>query len=379
MTGRYPRHHGVLKPGQALARKFLTLAEVLQEYGFATGGFTSNSVLTLSRVGDQETGFNQGFDVFRTVGGIQRKLAVNPKTVDQTLSAGLTHPAIAFVREHRDKPFFLWMLHLDPHFPYSPPRSFSSRYEDDPRLAGVKTAPRPVRRSMRPGLTSRVTIARHMGEVSAVDHWLGVLIEELDNLDGKTLLIVLSDHGESLGDAGVWYQHGPNLRHPCINVPFIMACEGVIPVGVSDALVGNADIALTILDLLGIPSDAMETDGRSLMSTFTEDDPWPDRMIPIGPSAVSRQGETWRAVRSKHFSLQQAYDAESGDRLNTALFDLRTDPKEADDISRDYPDVVYKHAAFLDTWLGSRSAAEVIDLSDQPEMRERLQALGYLE
>jgi arylsulfatase A-like enzyme len=85
-----------------------------------------------------------------------------------------------------------------------------------------------------------------------VDHSIGVLLAELDSLEGKTLLIITSDHGESFVDDEFWFDHGVNLRYPCLNVPLVMRCEGAVPVGVRDALVGNADLAPTILDLLGI-------------------------------------------------------------------------------------------------------------------------------
>jgi len=376
MTGRYPRHHGVYKPGHALSRDCLTLAEIFAQYGFATGGFTSNGIVTSSHVPEGDAGFDQGFDVFRCVGDIVRKVAGPPKSVEEAMSADLTREAIAFVREHRDRPFFLWMLHLDPHYPYNPPPPYDTMYRDYPSLLAES-----VRLTAYPwgptGVDTHEIIAKHLGEVAVTDYWVGALMKEFEDLAGKTLVIITADHGESMGDADYWFQHGQNIRYPCINVPFIVACEGAVPAGTSNALVGNADIAPTILDLLGIPADVMDVDGRSLVPTFAETDPWPDRMIPVATSAVSDDGSTQRGVRSKYHSLQCRYDDATGDFLGLALYDHRTDPREEHDISRDQQDLVREHVRFLQDWLASPTA-ETSSLRNDPEMIDRLKTLGYL-
>ena len=73
-------------------------------------------------------------------------------------------------------------------------------------------------------------------------------------------------------------------------------------------MTANIDLAPTILELLGLPADSLTANGVSLTPTFDQDDPWPDRMIPI----QSYFGQRWRGVRSRDYSLQSEFDAPDG-------------------------------------------------------------------
>ena len=66
-----------------------------------------------------------------------------------------------------------------------------------------------------------------------------------------------------------------------MDVPLIVAADGCVPPRTSDALVANVDLAPTILDVLGVRAEPFGLHGRSLVPTFANADPWPDRMLPI--------------------------------------------------------------------------------------------------
>jgi arylsulfatase A-like enzyme len=381
MTGRLANRHGVYDVGGLLQDKFSTLQELLDQNGFVTGGFASNLVVDkLKTDKTKSAGFDQGFDVFKGLRALPDvPEGAEENAVPRTVCAPLIDEALAFVEEHRDEPFFLWMLHLDPHAPYAPPAPYDAMYLDHPELKArsVELDPAVVHHQayVSGRLDSHEYIARHLGEVTLIDAWLGKLFTRLDELPGRTLLVITADHGESLGDVDYWFGHGSNIRHPCVNVPLIIACDGVVPVGVSDALVANIDLAPTILHLLGLDAGALEANGLPLTATFEESNPWPDRMIPL----QAYGGNQWRGVRSADFCLQSLYDPQTGRHVGSQLYDLDLDPKETADASARLPRVFQDHLALERAWFeqAGRPEAEV-HLRDDPEMIRRLRSLGYV-
>jgi arylsulfatase A-like enzyme len=340
VTGRLPNRHGVYDVGGALDPQLTTLAEILSRRGFATAGFTSNPVVGRIDEARRSAGFDQGFDVYEThVDELEVPPGGEPNATARSHAPLLVERALEFIEDHRDEPFLLWMLHLDPHAPYAPPEPYDTMYVDHPVLRADTRKLNAAMIHYQAYVTSRLDsheyVARHIGEVTMVDHALGRLLERLDELPGRTLLIITSDHGESLGDVGVWFEHGANLRYPCTNVPLIMACDGVVPVGVSDALTANIDLAPTILDLLGIPIRELNGNGRSLAPTFHEADPWPQRRIPI----QTNRGRTWRGMRTGRFCLQSQFEPTTGKHVRSFLYDRETDPRETTDVSGRYPEI----------------------------------------
>ncbi|MHC4765596.1 MAG: sulfatase [Planctomycetota bacterium] len=379
MTGRLPNRHGVYDVGGKLQDQLTTLPELLRQHGFVTGGFSSNLVVDKLKTDEtRSAGFDQGFDVFKGIRDLPEvPEGAEANDVPRELCAALTNEALAFVEEHRDEKFFLWMLHLDPHAPYAPPAPYDTMYLDHPRLADRSATLDPSvmhhQAYVSGRLDAREYIARHLGEVTLTDAWLGRLFARLEELPGRTLLVITADHGESLGDAGYWFGHGSNIRHPCVNVPLVIACEGVVPVGVSDALVANIDLASTILELLGIDAEALVANGLPLTATFAQPDPWPDRMVPL----QTYGGTRWRGVRSADYCLQSLFDPQTGRHLGSQLYDVVHDPGETVDVSDRLPRVLQEHLEMERAWFRQASRAEV-HLRDDPEMIERLRSLGYV-
>jgi len=375
MTGRYPQHHGVYNPHGMLTPEQVTLAEILRRNGFSTAGFSSNPIMANLVSSDKQPGFDQGFDIFQFY-------YMRSSSDDPPLCETITRRAIDFIRSHRDDRFFLWLLHADAHTPYNPPPPYDTMYVDHPDLVHMKDekAEGEVVGYCGPeSLGPCECIARHKGEVTLTDKWVGELVAELDGMDGRTLIVVLADHGESFGDGGVWYNHGPNIRYPCIDVPVIIVCPDRVPVGVSDALVGNADLAPTILELVGLPPAAIETDGMSLVPTFTEPDPWPNRVIPL---LTEWPNAKWRGMRSSRYCFQALYPHDGLEPELIHLYDHRSDPRESIDIAHQLEPVTQQfaaatHATFFPADPDAVAPAMVLPETD--ELRDRLRSLGYLK
>jgi hypothetical protein len=255
MTGRLANRHGIYDVGGLLVDDLVTVTELLRKKGFATGGFTSNPSLDeLKRGPKRSAGFDQGFDEFEGITDWPEfPPGVEQPSVPREFCKALSEAAMQFVDDHAHEKFFLWALHLDPHATYAPPEPWDSMYLDHSELLDRSVeVPKELIHPQALVSTRKYSheyIARHMGEVSMVDHWIGKLLAKVRNLPGRTLVVITADHGESLGDADYWFGHGANIRYPCVNVPLIIACDGEVPRGTSDALVANVDIAPTILEI----------------------------------------------------------------------------------------------------------------------------------
>lgn len=380
MTGRLSHRSGVYTVGDTLPQGFTTLAEILKENGFATGGFTGNFVVANHSDGES-VGYDQGFDVYEAVlDDVEVPTDVDPRRFARDNAAALTKEALSFVREHADERFFLWLLFLDPHAPYVPPAPYDTMFARDPSVLSrqQRLDPDDIDKQALVGgeLDAAYYISRYYGEVRLVDESIGALRRVVDALPGKTLWIVTADHGESLGERNIWFNHGYSLSHTCVDVPLILSCDGVVPVGTSDALAANVDIAPTILDLLGLSSAPLGSDGRSLRAAFSDPDPWPKRMVPINVA----QGARWRGVRTANWSLQTKLHPRSGMDLQTLLFHVKKDPTEDRNVAAKQPHQLRRLKRFERKWfLKMGGHAPQKSIRSDPEMAARLRALGYVD
>ena len=189
LTGRFPPEHGVRDNGGFfLGPEQTTLAEILGPRGFKTGGFVAAYVL------DGKWGIGQGFETYfddfdlsksrgRSLGEIQRPAN---EVVDK---------ALPWIDSVKDQPFFAWLHFYDPHTPYAPPEPYRTRYKGHP----------------------------YRGEIAFTDSQVGRVVEFLESrgLLEKTVIAVMGDHGESLGDHGE-DAHGFFIYEAVTRVPFII-------------------------------------------------------------------------------------------------------------------------------------------------------------
>lgn len=186
---------------------------------------------------------------------------------------------------NKEKPFFLSVSFPDPHHPfascYDDYKKWSSREVKMPAGTPEDLGRRPLHyRQQLDGCWSRKGVAgcKHAGGVpedvtrerirhtyamiEAIDRNVGMVLDELERqkLMDDTIVVLAADHGELLGDHGLWLK-GPFIYEGLINTPLLMHIPG-IRAGVSGELVSSVDIAPTLLDLLGYGIPAY-TDGFS--------------------------------------------------------------------------------------------------------------------
>ncbi len=233
LTGTIPPFHGVHNNGTyRLHEANVTLAEMLKERGYATAAVIGAFVL------DSQFGLAQGFDSYDVdlgaeTGGVQ---VLNERPAEQ-----VSRKSIAWLEDHADERTFLFLHYFDAHFPYAPPEPFSSEWVNAP----------------------------YAGEIAYADHWIGEVIAKLKELGlyDSALIMVTSDHGESLGEHGE-LTHGYFIYHSTTRVPLIVKLPGQCKPSTIEEKVALIDIVPTILDCAGIPI-SNEMQGESLTPYFT--------------------------------------------------------------------------------------------------------------
>jgi arylsulfatase A-like enzyme len=179
-----------------------------------------------------------------------------------------------WIDDHADRNLFVFVHVLNPHGPYQPTPPFDAWYnEEGPGETPVKwnfewdgeRFPHP---------TTEGRSLRYDGEILENDHTFGTFLDALAERGAlnDSLVVLTSDHGERLGDHGLWGHNRPGYKAG-IHVPLILSYPGRLPANLrlSDP-VQLIDVMPTILDLLGVSTDGMLLQGDSLVPLIQGDD-----------------------------------------------------------------------------------------------------------
>jgi choline-sulfatase len=271
LTGRYPEELGIRSNESALPRGAGSLAAALAERGWRTSAVVGNFVLRRS------SGVAQGFQHFddafprREAGlrGMPERRAADTTDAALALLDGCAPGARCFV----------WAHYQDPHGPYAPPLGWRERVLGQEAQAPDAKRELPIGHDQwgegsipaYQALQGRRDLAfyraGYRGEIAYTDAEIGRLLEGLSarGLDGVAVLVFAADHGESLGEQGVWFSHGTRLDDAQVRVPLMIRAPGLEPER-RDDVVSLVDLRPTLLALLaGAPADA-ERPGRDLLA-----------------------------------------------------------------------------------------------------------------
>ncbi len=356
-TSRSPDVLGVLEVGERLPDAELTLAEILRHAGYRTLGVTGNGVA------DRDQGLDQGFDRFIGVSELEaRSEEARTGRRSPTKAEPVTRAARELLEDVVAGPYYLWVHYKDPHWLYSPPEPYVS--------AGNRQGLRFYRRAARwrpVGATIFFNLngeaARwwpklsplYDDEIHYVDAMIGQLLSAVRGRPDadRTLIVFTSDHGESLGEHGYYYEHGDFVYQTTLRVPLIFAMPGRFPGGrVIDSPVSLLDVLPTVLSLLEVaPPKGTEIEGTDLSGLLTAAGGGPTEeerllfsqsgssMSPQNPMRLlggRRSGERpFRYLRRDPWVL---VFAESGSQLYRA----DRDPALRTDVAGDHPGVVAK-------------------------------------
>jgi len=371
MTSLLPTTTGVWNSHDHLSDRYLTLAEILRSQGFVTASFIQNLNA------GPAAGLHQGFDFLH-----------KPTTPDKK-PAGIHPRAARWIRQNADRNFFLYLHVLDPHGAYDPPAPYDAWYREQ---AGTGT-PIEIDRRMDPAFVEQPTAegrrARYDGEILQDDVWLSRLRTELDDLGigEETLLVLFSDHGEHLGEHGLW-EHTPPGFKQVLHVPLLFHHPTLLPPGVRrDEPTQLLDVTPTVLELAGIDPKRLPLQGDSLLP-LARGEAWPDR-VAISEEVISYDRSRPERVRASLFFRQWhlLWSRHEGERAVRA-FDYQADPQEERPLATAAWDPLLRRsllsllrdlkAANLEIWREmTRGAAEAVPLD--PETQEQLRALGYID
>ncbi len=336
-TGMYPTVHKVRDTGGfVLKPSSTTLAEVLRGEGWDTAAFVGASVLK------RRFGFDQGFAVYDDE---------MPKSGESTTGeeyperrAGeVVERAIRWLGSQSGQPFFLWVHVFDPHYPYDPPSPFREQYKG--RL--------------------------YDGEVAYTDQQIGRLLDAVARKSPpeKTLIAVLSDHGESFSEHGE-YAHGVFLYDTTLRIAFLIEGPGV-PKGMRvREQARSIDLLPTLLEVLGGRAP-QNTQGVSLAPAFAGT---PARTTySYAETLFPRLNMGWaelRSVRTNRWKYVRAPKPE--------LYDLLNDPGELKNVIGKHPSEVQDLENRLRAVAGNQGEEKLETAPMDRNTVKQLKSLGYL-
>lgn len=392
-TGLSPREHGLTDNSGRLPATVATLAERLSAAGYQTAGFVSSAVL------DPWSGIARGFEFYEA-----SKFKGSRRPGLERDAKAVTNASLSWLAQRDDdRPLFLWVHYMDPHWPLEAPelpmedaalRSIELMLiEKDKGVAEARLDHDGVAESTpdyAPKMHS-LRMATHWGkydsEIRYMDHHMGRMLDGLDALGllDPAVLLVAGDHGEGLFDHGEGF-HGVNLFDELLRVPLLLWTPGnelageVVPEPVGLAALHNVMLHLALGDESGLQDDTMWSallrDGRPRREPVFLERPYysaeqlAERSGDLDPQRYV-EGDMLGVVAD-----ELKFISEPGGR--EFLFDLSDDPGELVNLVEQRPEDVSRLRSLLDDWRQDNPIESAVpngQISD--ERRQALQQLGY--
>jgi arylsulfatase A-like enzyme len=376
LTGRTPSRSGYSKTHPVLLDFNATLASVLAEAGYRTAAVVDNPNVAA------RLGYAKGFETYRET---WEEKALETEVAR---AQAITEDGIRFLQQSApDRPFFLWLHYVNPHAPYTPPPPYDTAFvggrDTSARLAVVPGFHGGIPKQWAVPGRDRLGyyVAQYDGEIAAVDQEVGRVWDALEaaGLRSRTVFVLTSDHGESLGEHGYFFDHGENVFDPSLEVPLLV----VVPEGAagarSAALASTLDVVPTVLDAVKV-SYPPDLAGRSLLSAVAgRAAPARDRLFAQNDRNLVAGWDARYKIVATPGSAGHAY----------ALFDRERDPGETRDASAAQPDALRSQRRELELylertdgeWARTRRLVEgkAGEGPMSPEACEKLKAMGYIQ
>jgi choline-sulfatase len=338
-TSTYPFQNGVEENGEVVPAAAVTLASVLQSRGYKTAAFIGSSLLNRS------AGLDRGFDDYDSPFNSPAAATESPYSTRVRRDGALVlRAATQWLAAHRDQPVFVFIHLFDLHAPY--------------KLHAVpgSALPEPT---------------GYDAEIRYVDQILGRFQQTLAQAGWwqRSLVVLLADHGESLGDHGET-SHGYFAYESTLHVPLMIHWPegGEAYPARSTKAAGLIDVAPTILDALHLPAQP-SFEGTSLMKF----DDTPAHAV-FSESVYARDEFHWAALRALRIGQWKLIEAPRAE-----LYNLEKDPRELSNILRansaEATTLRAELSKLITRYAGSGTPAR-LDTSNGT--RTALESLGYL-
>ena len=298
--------------------------------------------------------FARGFRYYMNpVAGVRRKL-------QQVDAEEINSFALQWLRENYEKDFFMFIHYWDPHSIYRPPekyrRLFYEGNECNPEnhsLDAVREQPvwPFVKRhldAIKEGITDiDYIIAQYDGEIRYVDDNVRNLVGLLEDLGiyDETMLIITSDHGESLGEHDFYFDHC-EVYETTVRVPLIIRYPQLVPKGrhIKGLVQSTISLMPTILDLFGIEYEK-KLEGKNLIKLVNEEEE-PCSEIYVNQGLWTAK----RAIRTEKWKLIRTLDKAFWETPEIELYDMQRDPNETRDLAAERPDIVDDLDLRMERW-----------------------------
>ena len=380
LTGLYPLSHGIPYNWAMLSQDIPTLGEILLGQGFSTAAFVSCVALH-----SQITGLNKGFEVYRQVGP-------SPGHCRAADTFGAAAQWLESVKT--GQPVFLFFHVFDPHFPYSAPLGQTQTGWASTRIGKSLPLDYPAMRArMLQGFQPdeiQTYVDWYDAEILYADLYVGRLLKILRDkgIYDDSLIIFLSDHGETLGERPWMFDHGCRVFEEQIQVPMIIRFPGAWGQGARvGASAHHVDITPTVLDALGLPPPK-SMEGVSLLPVIKQPGGGGDRFqITMARSDPERSPDLKDAMAAREpvYSIRNyphkllVYPGLDGSPI-MRLHDLEADPGEKRNIAREQPAVAGDLKKRLDIWIShcGTNNKKFRETPLPPDMDRALRSLGYI-
>ncbi len=427
-TGRVPRTHGVLNHGSHVTEKekrqvesVQTVPKVLSDSGLDTGAFGR----PLGRW------HRNGFDRYPELASAHWQRKTAEKSISRFLYG--IHPVVGdtissvynsvtgrtgsddetgIVDEFEQfldtaNQFYSFVHLMDTHTPYDVAdelvETYLERFEYENRPLSAIAEEFPTgsitANSLKPGgvvnqdndrwedhdigVGTALAKAQYDAAATEADRTISRLLDALQdrNLLEETLIVVLADHGESLGEHGIYFEHH-GLYEPTVRIPLIIR-PPFETIDRTTELVSITDIAPTVIDLLEQPS--FETDGKSLLPLLEGTDGWQSRDAVLLEEANTQRfrglcTENWKYIEAVQDGVCRYCNRTHGD--SKQLYDLTNDPLETTNLADTHVDERTEQKQRLTDFLtqyqpANTASTDEVQYDDEAEVLDRLESLGY--
>lgn len=454
-TGTYVSKHGLISMYDVLDSRFMTMAEILRKEGYRTIGLCRNPFIS------GLTGLDRGFEIFydyqqklirsivyhllhaispwprritdkraktsmkarvRASPGAARKkpsvfrLLARSKYIQNILwsiegyfdksAAYLNQRGKELMRKVRKEPFFLYIHYDEAHTPYIMPRKFRDKFSPVP----LKRKPLHVNQDHRKYYSGEVKMGKsdfqilqilYDGGINYLDmkiYEIFLLLEKQELLD-NTMVIITSDHGDSIGEHGIIF-HTLCLYDTLIKIPLLIKYPAELDLhGTENQVVQNVDIFPTIIDIVGATNESLlsQIEGNSLITcnghlrikNRTDDYAISELLNPFYSAWLKRTKEVLKEYDRQLISMRTEKEkyiyATNG---NHEFYDLENDPEETNNLIDSKDPAIEELREKLKPWLARfHDSRERIQLKIsqegaktefETEIKQRLKDLGYL-
>ena len=337
------RHQGPLR------EEVKTLAEILRDEGYDTTcvGFSGPSA--------------RGFDTYLEYSGWgPDESGRSPKA--ENLNKTTLPELNRLIDQSDEKPFFLFLRHMDPHSPYLPPAPYERMFYHGDECDPSNTSMEPVMAFkpfcdyfaswMPPRITDKdYVIAQYDGAIAYMDACIQTLFNALEarGVLDETIVVLNGDHGETLYDHECWFDHH-GIYDVTLHVPLIIRYPGRVPAGKRvDGYNQHKDLVPTLLELADIETD-IAFDGKSLTSLMNGEITSYDSEFYITECTWMRK-HGWRTPEWK---LIVALEPDFHFKPPVELYNLIQDPDENNNLVDVHPDIVNVLETRMKSWILQR-------------------------